>query len=118
MFDELATEKRIRWDDKTNNFLGVCRQHGRRVSLQFNHENDLEELFRHLETDDERQAVHYAGEVGSDLFLQFHRSPKKLFRPLSPPLAFLARTRASMLPVQSSSLVIAKGSQVRSTHIM
>ena len=25
MFDELATEKRIRWDPKTNCFLGLCR---------------------------------------------------------------------------------------------
>ncbi|KAJ7932254.1 hypothetical protein B0H13DRAFT_1593515, partial [Mycena leptocephala] len=24
MFDELATEKRVRWHDKTNTFIGVC----------------------------------------------------------------------------------------------
>jgi hypothetical protein len=27
MFDEIATEKHICWDPKTNYFLGVCRQH-------------------------------------------------------------------------------------------
>ncbi|KAK7007633.1 hypothetical protein R3P38DRAFT_2553314 [Favolaschia claudopus] len=63
MFDELATEKRIRWDDKTNNFLGVCRQHGSKVSLQFNNERDLEELFRALESKIPEDAVHYAGEA-------------------------------------------------------
>ncbi|KAF7371921.1 hypothetical protein MVEN_00049800 [Mycena venus] len=63
MFDELATEKRIRWDDKTNNFIGVCRQHGRRVSLQFNSENDLTELFRALESTVPEDVVHYAGEA-------------------------------------------------------
>ncbi|KAK7016164.1 hypothetical protein R3P38DRAFT_2543037 [Favolaschia claudopus] len=63
MFDELATEKRIRWDDKTNNFLGVCRQHGHRVSLQFNNEDDLEELFRALDSTVPTQAVHHAGEA-------------------------------------------------------
>ncbi|KAK7001931.1 hypothetical protein R3P38DRAFT_3326830 [Favolaschia claudopus] len=63
MFDELATEKRIRWDDKTNNFLGVCRQHGSKVSLQFNNERDLEELFRALESKNPDDAVHYAAEA-------------------------------------------------------
>ncbi|KAJ7875516.1 hypothetical protein B0H14DRAFT_3437072 [Mycena olivaceomarginata] len=32
--------------DGTNNFLGVCRQHANKTSLQFNEEKDLEELFR------------------------------------------------------------------------
>ncbi|KAJ6449137.1 hypothetical protein C8R45DRAFT_947588 [Mycena sanguinolenta] len=63
MFDELAMEKRIHWDDKTNNFLRVCRQHGRRVSLQFNSENDLTELFRALESTVPDDVVHYAGEA-------------------------------------------------------
>jgi hypothetical protein len=27
MFDEIATEKRIHWDPKTNYFLGLCREH-------------------------------------------------------------------------------------------
>ncbi|KAJ7092187.1 hypothetical protein C8R44DRAFT_554520, partial [Mycena epipterygia] len=64
MFDELATEKRIRWDHKTNNFLGVCRQHASKVSLQFNSDQDLEELFRSLaKTDTRDPEVHYAGEA-------------------------------------------------------
>ncbi|KAJ7193500.1 hypothetical protein GGX14DRAFT_378862 [Mycena pura] len=64
LFDELATEKRIRWDDKTNSFIGVCRQHASKISLQFNSEHDLEELFRALEkTETHAAEVHYAGEA-------------------------------------------------------
>lgn len=60
MFDELATEKRIRWDAKTNYFLGVCREHGHKTSLEFVNEGDMEELFAALDDGE----VHYAAEVG------------------------------------------------------
>jgi hypothetical protein len=75
MFDELATEKRIRWDPKTNFFLGVCRQHAHRTSTEFINEGDLEELFRHLNTGDDNE-VHHAGEVRncSHLEICFHSS--------------------------------------------
>ena len=63
MFDELATEKRIRWDPKTNYFLGVCRQHAHKTSMEFINEGDLEELFRRLDSSSESEKVHYAGEV-------------------------------------------------------
>jgi len=63
MFDELATEKRIRWDPKTNYFLGVCRQHAHRTSMEFINEGDLEELFRHMESVNESENIHYASEV-------------------------------------------------------
>ncbi|KAJ7255087.1 hypothetical protein B0H12DRAFT_1233167 [Mycena haematopus] len=59
MYDEIATERRIRWDSKTNNFLGVCREHGNKVSLQFNSERDLDELFQAKE----EGKVHFAGEA-------------------------------------------------------
>ncbi|KAF8185817.1 hypothetical protein K438DRAFT_1596789 [Mycena galopus ATCC 62051] len=61
MFDEIATERRLRWDPRTNNFLGVCRQHAKscKCSLQFNTEKDLEDLFRAKEKGD----VHFAGEA-------------------------------------------------------
>ncbi|KAJ7692514.1 hypothetical protein B0H16DRAFT_1850850 [Mycena metata] len=59
MFDEIATERRIRWDPRTNNFLGVCREHANQASLQFNSERDLEELFRAKE----EGKVHFAGEA-------------------------------------------------------
>jgi hypothetical protein len=59
MFDELALEKRLRWDPKTNHFLGLCRQHAHKTSIEFINEGDLEEVFRALDDGD----VHYAPEV-------------------------------------------------------
>lgn len=50
-----------------NNFLGVCREHGNKVSLQFNSERDLEELFQAKE----EGKVHFAGEV---IVILFHTS--------------------------------------------
>lgn len=61
MLDEIATEKRLRWDHLTNYFLGVCRQHADNVSLEFNSELDMEELFRALAAGN----AHYAAEVRS-----------------------------------------------------
>jgi len=59
MFNKLAAEKRIRWDPKTNYFLGLCREHAHNTAMEFVNEGDMEELFQRL--DDGR--VHYAGEV-------------------------------------------------------
>jgi hypothetical protein len=59
MFDEPATEKRIQWDLKTNHFLGLCREHAHKTSLQFINEGDLEELFKQIDDGN----IHYAGEV-------------------------------------------------------
>jgi hypothetical protein len=59
MFDELATEKRIRWDPKSNYFLGVCRQHAHKTSMEFVNKGDMEELFQKLDDGE----IHYAGEV-------------------------------------------------------
>jgi hypothetical protein len=58
MFDEIACEKRVRWHSQTNKFLGICREHGSKVSLDFVGEGDMEELFRSLDEED-----HYASEV-------------------------------------------------------
>ncbi|TFK71092.1 hypothetical protein BDN72DRAFT_856481 [Pluteus cervinus] len=59
MFDELATEKRIRWDHGTNQLLGSCREHGSRVSLEFTDVEVVEELFKALDNGQ----VHYAAEA-------------------------------------------------------
>jgi hypothetical protein len=59
MFDELATEKRVRWDPKTNYFLGLCREHAHNTATEFTNEGDLEELFQRLD----EGKVHHAGEV-------------------------------------------------------
>ena len=59
MFDEIATEKRIRWDPKTNYFLGLCREHAHNTATEFINEGDMEELFQALDNGQ----VHHAGEV-------------------------------------------------------
>ncbi|KAF8871903.1 hypothetical protein CPB84DRAFT_1899648 [Gymnopilus junonius] len=59
MFDELATEKRIHWDPKSNFLLGICRQHASENKLQFLNEQVLEELFANLNMG----KVHYAVEA-------------------------------------------------------
>jgi hypothetical protein len=61
MIDEIATEKRLRWDPRTNQILGLCREHGECVSVSFNSVEDVEELMKALE----EGRVHYASEVCS-----------------------------------------------------
>jgi hypothetical protein len=68
MLDEIALEKRIRWDPTTNHFLGVCRQHAHNIGLEFNGEADLDELMDALEKKilvrgKEDSLVHNAAEV-------------------------------------------------------
>jgi hypothetical protein len=59
MFDELAIEKRPRWDDKSNRVLGICREHGSGTSLEFTNEDDLETLWDELGSG----KIHLAHEV-------------------------------------------------------
>jgi hypothetical protein len=64
MFDELATEKRVCWNPKTNYFLGLCREHAHNTTTEFTNEANMEELFQRL--DDGK--VHHAGEVRDCVF--------------------------------------------------
>ncbi|KAJ2922530.1 hypothetical protein H1R20_g14566, partial [Candolleomyces eurysporus] len=67
MFDEIAIEKRVRWDSNTNQFFGLCREHSKHTSLVFANEGDVEELFKRVDED----KVHLAAEatVGAIGFL-------------------------------------------------
>ena len=67
MFDEIATEKRLHWDLKTNYFLGFCREHAHKTSKEFINEGDLEEAYRSLD----KGEVHYAPEVRKMLLICF-----------------------------------------------
>ncbi|KAH6869091.1 hypothetical protein BKA70DRAFT_1414167 [Coprinopsis sp. MPI-PUGE-AT-0042] len=58
MFDEIATEKRPRWNPMTNEIVGVCRQHGHKVSLEYSSQEDVVELFKAVDED----VVHFSGE--------------------------------------------------------
>ena len=44
MLDEIAIEKRPRWDDRTNMILGMCREHSKAIPLEFNTEKELDLL--------------------------------------------------------------------------
>ncbi|KAI9430083.1 hypothetical protein H4582DRAFT_2064198 [Lactarius indigo] len=59
MLDELAIEQRVRWDDSTNKFLGICREHGHNIPLEFTSERELDILCDAI--DDNR--VHLACEA-------------------------------------------------------
>ncbi|THU77743.1 hypothetical protein K435DRAFT_770008 [Dendrothele bispora CBS 962.96] len=56
MFDEIAVERRIRYDNQSNHFLGVCREHGKRTALEFNTMDDLEELYHSIDSGEVHQA--------------------------------------------------------------
>jgi hypothetical protein len=59
MFDEIATEKRPRWDYKQDKFLGICQEHGHLTNLDFKRGEDLDHLFEELDMGE----IHYASEV-------------------------------------------------------
>ncbi|KAJ7450568.1 hypothetical protein FB451DRAFT_1527212 [Mycena latifolia] len=59
MLDEIAVEKRARWDDKTNMILGACREHCKNVPLEFCDLDDAKTFFAALD----RKDVHLASEA-------------------------------------------------------
>ncbi|KAH9028337.1 hypothetical protein EDB85DRAFT_2147919 [Lactarius pseudohatsudake] len=59
MLDELAVEKRVRWDDLHNKFQGTCREHNHRIPLDFTSEKELDLLCEAIENDE----VHLATEA-------------------------------------------------------
>jgi hypothetical protein len=63
MLDELAVEKRVRWDDSCNRFQGTCREHNHRIPLDFTSERELDMLCDAIEKDE----VHIATEVRGSL---------------------------------------------------
>ena len=61
MVDELATEKRPRYNQRRNEIVGLCRAHGHKVSQVFGNLNDLEEIMKAVEDEE----VHLASEVSN-----------------------------------------------------
>ncbi|KAH9177426.1 hypothetical protein EDB89DRAFT_1845132, partial [Lactarius sanguifluus] len=59
MLDELAVEKRVRWDDTHNKFQGTCREHNQQIPLDFTSERELDILCGAIENDE----VHLASEA-------------------------------------------------------
>ncbi|KAH8980740.1 hypothetical protein EDB86DRAFT_2835187 [Lactarius hatsudake] len=59
MLDELAIEKRVRWDNLHNKFQGTCREHNHRIPLDFTSERELDILCEAIGNDE----IHLATEV-------------------------------------------------------
>ncbi|KAH9027882.1 hypothetical protein EDB85DRAFT_2170547 [Lactarius pseudohatsudake] len=59
MFDEPAIEQRVHWDDSTNKFLGICREHGHEIPLEFTSERELNILCNAISNN----TVHLASEA-------------------------------------------------------
>ncbi|KAJ7714055.1 hypothetical protein B0H16DRAFT_1899230 [Mycena metata] len=72
MLDEIAVERRARWDDdKTNMILGACREHSANVPLEFGDMADLELFFKELQAGN----VHLATEATVVAFGALSRDP-------------------------------------------
>ena len=59
MLDELAVERRVRWDDLHNKFQGTCREHNHKIPLDFTSERELNILCEAIQNEE----VHLATEV-------------------------------------------------------
>ncbi|KAG6825438.1 hypothetical protein H0H87_009585 [Tephrocybe sp. NHM501043] len=59
MLDEIAVEKQPRWDDKTDMFFGVCREHANHVPLEFSSKRELDLFCDALDSGE----IHFASEV-------------------------------------------------------
>lgn len=115
MFDELATEKRIRWDPLTNCFLGVCRQHAHYSSTEFINEDDMVELFRAIDDGE----IHHAGEVRETLtrHSMWLSDSQSIFRPPLQLWEYSLETIGYTLADLFWFLVTASAKQGRSTPV-
>ncbi len=59
MFDELKVEERPRYDDHTNKISGICQEHSKNTSLEFNLEKEIQLLLDGINSGE----VHLAVEV-------------------------------------------------------
>ncbi|KAJ7663276.1 hypothetical protein DFH06DRAFT_986756 [Mycena polygramma] len=72
MLDEIAVEKRMRWDDKTNMMLGACREHSHNASLEFCALSDATTFFEAVDLNQ----VHFATEATVIALGSLAREPK------------------------------------------
>jgi hypothetical protein len=111
IMDEVATEKRVRHDDRTNKVVGVCRPHGYLLPLDLQTEKDLETLCDGLR----EEKAHIAGEVcfffhgGASLSLTRY----VIARPLLPLWERSPQTRGSMLSGRFCSRLTARKKPVQ-----
>jgi hypothetical protein len=60
MFDKIKVEEWPRWDDKSNNIIGVCREHSKNASLQYTSKDEVDLFSQILD-----EKVHLASNVCS-----------------------------------------------------
>ncbi|KAJ7512180.1 hypothetical protein B0H11DRAFT_1843949 [Mycena galericulata] len=72
MLDEIAVERRARWDDKTNMILGACREHCANVPLEFGTMDDATQFFEAMD----RGEVHLATEATVVAFGALSKDPQ------------------------------------------
>ena len=65
MADEIKLESRMRWDPRTNNILGICREHGKRYGLEFRSMAQATALRDGIRDED----VHLASKVSRELLM-------------------------------------------------
>ena len=115
MLDEIAIEKRARWDDLHNKFQGTCREHNSQIPLDFTSERELDLLCEGIEND----RVHLATEVRvshsmrSTLHSLIHLISSRQQWLL---LACSRPNLVSMLCGQYASLALARGKPVSNMH--
>jgi hypothetical protein len=63
--DDIALQKRLRWDPTSNKIAGICREHGGACSLEFCSMHEANELHSALESN----RVHFASEVCNSTLL-------------------------------------------------
>ena len=59
ILDELKVEERPRFNNKSNKIVGPCREHGKKTSLEYNSEKEVELLLDAIKKGD----VHLAIEI-------------------------------------------------------
>jgi hypothetical protein len=63
MLDELKTEKQPHFNDATNKIVGICHEHGKKTSLKFTSEKEVDLLLDGID----KEEVHLAVEVNHEL---------------------------------------------------
>ncbi|KAF8177491.1 hypothetical protein K438DRAFT_1606151, partial [Mycena galopus ATCC 62051] len=73
MLDEMATERRARYDDRNNKIIGICRQHVHKLPNDLNSEADMSVLCDGLKAGD----AHLAGEATVAALGAFTSDPRE-----------------------------------------
>ena len=69
MIDEIKIETRPRWDNKTNNILGLCHEHTTHIGIEFCSIEVLNEIFTKIKN----KEIHWASKVSLHIsFTTFH----------------------------------------------